>query len=66
LGCNWDDAPWYIAGFSGAVGLVSTIVGVPLWAKGAKRKAEAELRLQSFNIVPENSMAIGLGITIRF
>ena len=61
-----DDAPWYIAGFAGAVGLVSTAIGIPLWTKGAKRKAEAELKLQTFSIVPENSMAVGLGITIRF
>jgi hypothetical protein len=28
--------------------------------------AKAELALQKFNIAPENSMALGLGITITF
>jgi hypothetical protein len=53
-------------GLSGVVGLVSIAVGVPLWAKGAKKKAESDLKLQTFNIVPENSMAVGLGIAIKF
>jgi hypothetical protein len=47
------------------VGIATTIVGIPLWAVGGSKKAKAELTLQKFNIAPENSMAIGLRITIR-
>jgi hypothetical protein len=51
---------------SGMVGIATTIVGIPMWAAGDNRKAKAELTLQKFNVTPENSMALGLGITIRF
>jgi len=57
---------FYIIGISGMVGIASTLVGVPLWAVGGSRKAKAEVALQKFNIAPEGSMAVGLGITIRF
>ena len=57
---------YYIIGISGMVGIASTLVGVPLWAVGGSRKAKAEIALQKFNIAPEGSMAVGLGITIRF
>jgi len=48
------------------VGLASTLAGMPLWAVGSGRKANAELTLQKFSIAPEGSMALGLGMTIRF
>lgn len=51
---------------SGMVGIAATIAGIPLWAAGGNRMAKADLTIQKFNIVPENSMAVGLGITIRF
>jgi hypothetical protein len=51
---------------SAMVGIATTIVGIPMWAAGDNRKAKAELTLQKFNVAPENSMALGLGITIRF
>ena len=57
---------YYIIGISGMVGIASTLVGVPLWAVGGSRKAKAEVALQKFNIAPEGSIALGLGITIRF
>jgi hypothetical protein len=47
-------------------GLVSTFVGIPLWASGGGIKARAELILQKFKTVPENSMALGLGMKITF
>ena len=59
----------YGSDFSFIIGMVSTmttIVGIPLWAAGGSRKAKAELALQKFSIAPENSTAVGLGITIRF
>jgi hypothetical protein len=55
-----------VIGLAGLVGIPCTVVGIPLWAVGGSRKAKAELTLQKFNIEPENSMAIGLGITLRF
>ncbi len=53
----------YVAGI---FGIVSTAAGIPLWAVGGSRKTKAELTLQKFNIVHENSVAIGLGIKISF
>jgi hypothetical protein len=57
---------FYVTCLGGLVGIPCIAVGIPLWAVGGSRKAKAELTLQKFNIVSENSMAIGLGITIRF
>ena len=56
----------FYVGLVGTVGMAVTIAGIPLWAVGGSRKAKAELNLQKFNIMPENSVALGLGITIRF
>jgi hypothetical protein len=53
----------YVAGL---LGIASTAAGIPLWAVGGSRKAKAELTLKKFNIVYENSMAVGLGIKISF
>jgi hypothetical protein len=61
-----SDASWLLLYGSAAVGIVSTMVGIPLWATGGSRKAKAELTLQKFNIAPENTTALRLGITIRF
>lgn len=52
--------------FPVVTGLVSTFVGIPLWASGSGIKTRAELIIQKFKIVPENSMALGLGMTITF
>jgi len=48
------------------VGIPTTLVGIPLWAIGGIKKSKAEIAIQKFNIAPENSMALGLGITIKF
>ena len=48
------------------LGFATTLVGVPLWAVGSSRMANAELSLQKFNVMPEGSLALGLGITVRF
>jgi hypothetical protein len=63
---NEDPAAAAVALLCGVVGVPCLAVGIPLWAKGAKRKAEVELTLQKFNIVPQGSMAVGLGLTIKF
>jgi hypothetical protein len=47
-------------------GIATTIAGIPIWVAGGNRMVKADLTLQTFNIVPENSMAIGLGITLSF
>jgi hypothetical protein len=57
---------FYIICLGGLVGIPCTAVGIPLWAVGSSRKAKAELNMHTFNIPPENSMAIGIGMTIRF
>ena len=51
---------------SGIFGITSAIIGIPSWAVGAKRNARAELALQKFNIVQTNSIAVGVGVRIRF
>jgi hypothetical protein len=51
---------------TGMVGIATTMAGIPLWVAGGNRMTKADLTLQTFNIVPENSMAIGLGITLSF
>jgi hypothetical protein len=56
---------WAIA-FIDIVGITFTAAGIPLWVVGGCRKAKAELTLKKINIAPENSMALGLGITLKF
>lgn len=50
----------------GVIGIPTAIIGIPLWLIGGSKNAKAEIALKKFNIVPENSMALGLGITFRF
>ena len=57
---------FYVICLGGLVGIPCTLAGIPLWAVGGSKKAKAELTLQKFNIASKNSMAMGLGITIRF
>lgn len=56
----------FYVGLVGAAGMTTAIVGIPIWAVGANRKANAEFTLQKFKIINENSIALGLGITLRF
>ena len=56
----------YILIIGNGVGLATTVVGTPLWIIGGKRINKIALALKTFNMVPENSLALGLGITIRF
>ena len=51
---------------SGIIGITVAAVGTYTWVIGGSRKAKAEIALKKFNIVPENSLALGLGITLRF
>ena len=48
------------------VGLPASFAGFTLPAVGAGRKAKAELGLKKFEIKPDNSMALGAGITLRY
>ncbi len=49
-----------------SVGIPTSLIGISLWAIGGSRKKKAELTLLKFNMPPKNSMALGVGITIRF
>ena len=51
---------------SGLTGMAAIVVGVPLYATGTSRYVKAEIALKKFDIKPENSMALGLGITLSF
>jgi hypothetical protein len=65
---TWGDytVSLYVIGIGGMAGIATALVGVPLWLTGDSRMAKAELSLQKLIMVPENSMALGLGITIKF
>ena len=52
--------------YSSILGFSTAVIGFPLWGYGSRRKADAEFNLQQLNIQPENSMALGVGLTIRF
>ena len=56
---------WAIA-FADMVGGSLIIAGIPLWVIGGGRKAKAEVALQKLQTAPENQMALGVGVTIRF
>jgi hypothetical protein len=63
---DWDNSVTNLYAVITLGGMASTIAGVTLWVVGGNRKTKAELSLQKFTIVPENSVAFGLGLTIRF
>jgi hypothetical protein len=47
-------------------GDAALIAGIPLILIGNYRKGKAQIVLKKFDIKTDNSMAIGLGITLRF
>jgi len=55
--------PYFIGTY---IGIPTAIFGILLWIDGDIKKSKAEIAILKFNIVPENSMAVGLGITLRF
>jgi len=68
IGSNYHSEEGGYADLPGAViamvsvtaGIAVAIVGIPLWAIGGSRKANAVLAIQKINIAPKNSMAVGL------
>ncbi|MBG0858580.1 MAG: hypothetical protein IQL11_03685 [Bacteroidales bacterium] len=56
-------APFFIGM---AVGIPAAIVGIPIWTIGGRRIKKAVLAIKRFDTKPENSLALGLGITLRF
>ena len=48
------------------IGIPIAVVGIPVWITGSIKKSHAEIAIKKFNTVPENSMALGLGIRFRF
>jgi len=47
-------------------GAAAGLTGIPLWIIGSNRKTKAEVALKAFDMKTENSVAVGLGITVRF
>ncbi len=47
-------------------GDAAIIVGIPLLAIGNIRREKAQIALKKFDIKPDNSMALGVGITLSF
>ena len=66
LGEDQSDSEGSLYGILFLGGAASTIVGIPLMIIGNDRKTKAELALKRFDLAPENSKAIGLGITLMF
>ena len=64
---GWDVFKTLIPLYFGAlVGIPVSIVGISLWAIGGSRNAKAEIAIRKFDFKTNNSMAFGIGITIRF
>jgi hypothetical protein len=63
---EWDDSVTNLYAFITLGGTASVIAGATLWAIGGSKKAKAELALKNLTVSPEGSMAVGLGLTIRF
>ena len=61
---SWAGA--FVIGLTGLVGITDIIIGVPVWVVGGSRKAKAEFALKKFEIKLDNSMVLGVGITLRF
>ena len=68
-----DEDPWYAlkelvpVALGGLAGITCVVVGIPLKAIGESRiNANAMLSLKMFDIVPKNSLAFGLGVTLIF
>jgi hypothetical protein len=47
-------------------GATITCVGIPLWIIGGIRKSKGMIALKKFDINTDNSMAVGLGLRLRF
>ena len=63
----WDwDAEGAFYGIFALCGAASTIVGIPVWIIGGKRKSKVEITLEQYDNKTGNSMALGVGITLRF
>jgi len=64
---NWEDFVDAIPTILGIIACIPVAVtGISLRTIGDRRIAEAELAIQRIIVAPENSMAVGLGLTIRF
>ncbi len=51
---------------TGIIGMTITAVGTYTWVIGGSRKAKAEIALKKFDFNTNNSMAVGIGIKVRF
>jgi len=64
---GWDVFKTLIPLYFGTlVGIPVSLAGISLWAIGGSRSAKAEIALRKFDFKTNNSMAFGIGITIRF
>ena len=43
-----------------------SFLGIPIWVIGGIRKTKAEHTLLKFDLVTKNSMALEVGVTLRF
>ena len=63
---GWDVFRTLIPFYLGiGVGIPTAIAGIPLWVIGSTRINKVALAMKKF-ILPESSIALGLGLTLRF
>ncbi len=63
---DWDTSEPNVYAVLTIVGAAAGLAGIPLWIVGSNRITEAEVALKALDMKTENSVAVGLGITIRF
>jgi hypothetical protein len=55
-----------VLGVTSFIFFTCELIGIPLWITGGARKYKANIGLMRFDIKKDNTMALGLGVTLRF
>ena len=55
-----------VLGVTSFIFFTCELIGIPLWITGGARKYKANVGLMRYDIKKDNTMALGLGVTLRF
>lgn len=55
-----------VLGVTSLIFFTSELIGIPLWITGGVRKYKANIGLKRFDTKKDNTMAFGVGVTLRF
>jgi len=55
-----------VLGVTSFIFFTCELIGIPLWITGGVRKYKANVGLMRFDTKKDNTMALGLGVTLRF